>query len=246
MGFYAGFQSPVLNWMKAFCLAAGHGTRLKPLTNNLPKCLVPVRGKPMLGVWLDIFRRFGITEVMINIHSHVEAVRNFVESNRGAVNVTIAEEKTLLGSAGTLRAKRDWLGDEKDFWVFYADVYNEVDLSAMLAFHHTHPAALATIGLYRVADPPRCGIAELGRDGLVVSFEEKPKSPKSDLAFAGIMLASSSILDLIPSPEEKPFADIGFDLLPKLVGKMYGYMIREFLIDIGTMENYQKVQQECR
>jgi mannose-1-phosphate guanylyltransferase len=227
--------------MKAFCLAAGHGTRLKPITDTVPKCLVPIQGKPLLRIWLDIFVRYGITDVMINIHSHADVVRRFLEHEKTATNIVLAEEKELHGSAGTLRAHRDWIGHE-DFWIFYADVLNAIDLGAMYAFHRQHPDSLATLGLYRVPDPKRCGIAELDANQVVVGFEEKPQEPKADLAFSGIMVGTKSMLDLIPDPEEVPMPDIGFDVLPRLIGKMYGYPIREYLIDIGTMKNYQEAQ----
>src|SRR5579884_1588802 len=234
--------------MKAFCLAAGHGTRLKPITDTVPKCLVPIRGKPLLGIWLDIFERYGITDVLINIHSHANIVRTFLAKQHSTVNVIVSEEEELLGSAGTLRAHRDWICEGNDrigknskaidsFWIFYADVLNAIDLNAMLAFHQRQASgsALATLGLYRVPDPKRCGVVELDTNQLIVGFEEKPQQPKSDLAFSGIMLGTPAVLDLIPPEIATP--DIGFHLLPRLVGRMYGYTVREYLIDIGTMQN---------
>src|SRR5260370_17833066 len=92
--------------MKAFLLAGGHGTRLKPLTDGIPKCLLPIRGIPMLQIWFDLCRRYGIDEVLINLHSHAEAVRKFIEKNRNSLNVHLFEEQILLGSSGTLLANR--------------------------------------------------------------------------------------------------------------------------------------------
>ncbi len=170
------------------------------------------------------------------------------------MNVTVSEERELLGSAGTLRAHRDWICKGKDktgksnkegdpFWIFYADVLNAIDLNAMMAFHRQQASsALATLGLYRVPDPKRCGIVELDTNQLIVGFEEKPQQPKSDLAFSGIMLGTPGMLDLIPP--EIPTPDIGFHLLPRLVRRMYGYPVREYLIDIGTMQNYEQAQRD--
>ena len=145
--------------MKAFVLAAGHGTRLKPLTDHMPKCLVPIRGIPMLEIWLEICHRAGIGEVFLNLHAHAEVTRSAVSQFRLGSKVVISEEHILLGSAGTLRQNRDWVAGEKEFWVFYADVLTTVDLTRMLAFHRSQPAA-ATIGVYRVSDPRRCGIVD--------------------------------------------------------------------------------------
>src|SRR5207245_8834783 len=108
--------------MKAFLLAGGHGTRLKPLTESTPKCLLPVRGIPMLQIWFDLCRRHGIDEVLINLHSHAEAVRGFIEENRKGLRVHLFEEQVLLGSAGTLLATRDWVREEASYCVLYAAV----------------------------------------------------------------------------------------------------------------------------
>src|ERR1700752_5235488 len=96
--------------MKAFLLAAGHGTRLRPLTETTPKCLLPIRGVPMLRIWLDLFRLHGIDEVLVNIHSHAHIVRAYLQSQDTDITVEVSEEPELLGSAGTLWANRAWIG----------------------------------------------------------------------------------------------------------------------------------------
>ncbi len=225
--------------MKAFLLAAGHGTRLQPLTDTVPKCLLPIRGTPLLEIWLETCRRFGIAEVLINIYSHADAVETFlIERQSATPKVKIIRESELLGSAGTLEVNRAWVDCEECFWVFYADVLNRVDLNAMLQLHKSRNPA-ATLGVYAVSDPERCGIVETLEDGTVLKFVEKPKQPRSNLAFSGLLIGTYSLLDAIPS--RKP-ADIGFDVLPKLAGKMLAYPINDYLIDIGTMHNYQEAQ----
>lgn len=224
--------------MKAFLLAAGHGTRLKPLTEKLPKCLLPVQGIPLLQIWLDLFRRFDIDEVLINIHSHSDQVRDFLRQHADGTNVHFVVENDLLGSAGTLLANRDWIGSDDAFWVFYADVLNNVDLARMLDLHNARNPT-ATIAVYRVPDPARCGIVSVTNDGTVGSFVEKPKKPQSNLAFAGLMIGTPSLIGMIPP---KCPADLGFDVLPKLLGRMVAYEISEYLLDIGTLENYEIAQ----
>src|SRR6266705_1068473 len=108
--------------MKAFLLAAGHGTRLRPLTDITPKCLLSIRGTPILELWLRLCRRHHVTDVLVNVHSHAEQVRRFISSNDFGVRVQVFEEETLLGSAGTVWANRDWVACEREFWVFYSDV----------------------------------------------------------------------------------------------------------------------------
>jgi mannose-1-phosphate guanylyltransferase len=224
--------------MKAFLLAAGHGARLKPLTDSTPKCLLPICGTPILQIWFDLCRSYGIDEVLINLHSHAEVVRKFIEMNKKGLNVHLSEEETLLGSAGTLLANRSWVSQETSFWVFYADVLTTADMNQMLSFHRGC-GQIATIGVYEVPDPTRCGIVQTDEEGIVRGFVEKPAVPFGHLAFSGLMLATPALLDLIP--EQCP-VDLGFHVLPCLVGRMAAYRISDFLIDIGTMETYRTAQ----
>jgi mannose-1-phosphate guanylyltransferase len=225
--------------MKAFLLAGGLGSRLRPLTDNTPKCLLPVQGTPMLQIWLSLCREYGIGEVLINLHAHGEVVRRFVERHGNGLKVRLFEETSLLGSAGTILANRNWITEEHAFWIFYADVLTTANLGKMLAFHHSK-GQLATIGVYEVADPSRCGIVRMDEGGIVREFVEKPKAPASRLAFSGLMLATPNIVDLIPDLSP---VDLGFHVLPQLVGRMAAYRIEEFLIDMGTVETYQRAQE---
>jgi mannose-1-phosphate guanylyltransferase len=224
--------------MKAFLLAGGHGTRLKPLTDSIAKCLLPIRGMPMLQIWFELCRRHGIDEVLINLHSHAEAVRRFAEENKDGLMVHLFEEERLLGCAGTLLANQHWVREEASFWVFYADVLTTADLSRMLEFHRGR-CQIATIGVYEVPDPTRCGIVQVDEDSIVRHFVEKPVVPFSHLAFSGLMLATPRLMDVIP--EQSP-VDLGFHVLPRLAGRMAAFRISDFLVDIGTMETYRTAQ----
>ena len=225
--------------MKAFLLAGGLGTRLRPLTDNTPKCLLPIQGIPMLQIWFALCREYGIDEVLINIHSHGDAVRKFIKGEKHGLKVHLFEETTLLGSAGTVLANRNWVRKENCFWVFYADVLTTTNLDQMEAFHSSR-RQMATIGVYQVADPSRCGIVQVDHSGIVRDFVEKPKVPISNLAFSGLMLAIPAILDLIPGASP---VDLGFHVLPQMVGRMAAYRIPDFLIDMGTLETYQIAQE---
>jgi len=224
--------------MKAFLLAAGHGTRMKPLTDSVPKCLLPVRGVPMLQIWLDLCQRYSIDEVLINIHAHGGSVLEFLERSTSGVKVCISEETLLLGSAGTLKANRHWLGSDSVFCVFYADVLTNANLAAILHLHKIR-AQVATLGVCEVPDPKRCGIVTVDQNDIVREFVEKPKVPSGCLAFSGIMVGSPALLDVIPN--QAP-VDIGFHVLPRLAGQMAAYRISDYLLDIGTPENYRAAQ----
>lgn len=225
--------------MKAFLLAGGLGTRLRPLTDNTPKCLLPIQGTPILQIWFALCREFGIEEVLINLHSHGEVVRRFVEKYKDGLRIRLFEEPALLGSAGTILANRDWVTKENCFWVFYADVLTTTNLTQVLDFHNRH-GQIATIGVYEVPDPSRCGIVQVDHSGIVRNFVEKPKVPIGNLAFSGLMLATPALLDAIP---DMCPVDLGFHVLPKIVGRMAAYRVRDFLIDVGTLETYQTAQE---
>jgi mannose-1-phosphate guanylyltransferase len=225
--------------MKAFLLAAGHGTRLRPLTDTVPKCLLPIRGTPMLAIWLELCRHYGIDEVLVNVHVHAEQIGNFVRCHRQGVRVHVIEEPELLGSAGTLRANAAWVAGEECFWVFYADVLTCVDLGKMLAAHRNRRPA-ATLAVYRVPNPESCGIVKLAEDHTITEFAEKPVHPSSDLAFSGLMVASPALLAAIPVRQP---CDIGFHLLPIMANSMLAYPISQYLLDIGTQERYQRAQE---
>jgi mannose-1-phosphate guanylyltransferase len=225
--------------MRAFILAAGEGTRLRPLTENVPKCLLPVRGVPLLEVWFRSCVEAGIESVLVNAHAHAGAIKEFAVTQKTGVKVHVAEEPRLLGSAGTLAENRWFVAREKAFFVLYGDVLTNVNLARMLEFHERNRQA-ATLGIYQVPDPTRCGVVDVDESSVIQSFVEKPAQPASNWAFSGVMIAGQQIFDLLP--EHRP-ADIGFDLLPKLVGRMAAYRITEYLIDIGTLENYRAAQE---
>jgi mannose-1-phosphate guanylyltransferase len=192
----------------------------------------------MLKIWFALCSRFGVDEVLINVHSHADAVRSFIEENKGSLKVRLSEETALVGSAGTILANRDWVKNDKCFWVFYADVLTTANLNQMLAFHDSC-GQIATIGVNEVPDPSRCGIVQVNDDGMVRDFIEKPQEPRGNLAFSGLMVASPALLDVIPDTTP---ADFGFHVLPQLVGRMAAFRISDFLIDIGTLETYRTAQ----
>jgi mannose-1-phosphate guanylyltransferase len=224
--------------MKAFLLAAGQGTRLRPITDTIPKCLVPICGTPMLQIWMNICRNTGIDEVMVNLHTHADIVRTWLNANDNGIRVRLAEEPSLLGSAGTVLANRDWVAAESFFWILYADVLTNTSLSPMREFHLMHRPA-ATLGLYQVPDPSRCGVVSFDEQMVVREFVEKPTQPKSSWAFSGVMIGTPELLNRIPCRYP---VDMGFDVLPQLAGQMLAYPISDYLLDIGTPDNYKRAQ----
>ena len=223
--------------MKAFILAAGLGTRLRPLTDTVPKCLVPVQGVPLLGVWLGICERAGIDSVLVNLHHLPDQVYAFVRDYHGSVRVSTVYEETLLGTAGTVLANRHFVEGERDFFVIYVDNWTDVDLADMLASHRAKGTDL-TMAVFHTDNPSGSGIVTVDAADRIVAFEEKPRHPRSDLANAGILIMSPRLLAGLPA--YRPL-DFGFDVLPRFAGEMYAYRLSGFLCDLGTWENYRKV-----
>lgn len=216
--------------MKAFLLAAGLGTRLRPITDDTPKCMLRIGDRPLLDIWLDAMAKAGVDEVLVNLHHLADVVRAHVAGRGGPPVVRLFEEPELLGSAGTLPANRDFVAGEEMFLAVNADNLTDFDLRVLIDAHRDG-GAIATLSLFHAPRPSECGIAEV-EDGRVVGFVEKPADPPSDLANAGIYAFHPSVLDLVEGP---PPRDIGYDLLPRLVGKARAVELPgSYFIDIGT------------
>lgn len=226
--------------MKAFLLAAGVGSRLGELTRNTPKCLLSIGGRPLLDYWLESFNHAGVTDVLVNLHHQADQVESFLKSRTSGPNVETYYEPELLGSAGTLQKVWDFVSAEENFFIAYADNFARVDLRRLLAFHREKQNPVLTLVAYPTAEPQRCGIVELDADQCVISFEEKPAQPKSNLANSGIHVASRELHDYLPATVP---ADLGFHVLPRLVGRMFGYATDEYIQDIGSPEAYARVQE---
>ncbi|MCE7933065.1 MAG: nucleotidyltransferase family protein [Chlorobi bacterium CHB2] len=228
--------------MNALLLAAGLGTRLRPITDTLTKCLIPIHGKPLLEWWMDLLERHGVRRVLVNIHHLPDQVRAFAAAYRGGVQITLVHEEHLLGSAGTIHANQEFLREEEQFFILYADNLTNVDLTALKNFNQRYPAPL-TVGLFRPENPRACGIAELGAEGIIVGFEEKPQHPRGELASAGVFVGRPELLDYLNPAFPPPF-DFGGHVMPRLIGTMNGTEISGYLRDIGTHESLQRAEKE--
>lgn len=228
--------------MKAVILAAGEGSRLRPLTSAQPKPMLPIAGRPLLEHTVRWLRHHGITQISINLHHHARVViDHFGDGSQFGVPIAYSVEDTLLGTAGGV--KRMARSFDVAFVVVYGDVLTDFDLTELVALHASGPKEPhISLCLYRVANPRACGIVALDEAGRVTRFVEKPSPEElfSDLASAGVMLVDPGVLAYVP--DDRPY-DFGADLLPQLlrVGvPVYGWPLPSSasLIDIGTPENY--------
>jgi len=232
--------------VKALILAAGEGTRLKPLTLNTPKAMLPLHGKPILEYIVDLLRCHGITELAINLHHKPRAVIDYFGSGeRFSVQIHYSLENPILGTAGALSKLRNYF--DQTFVVVYGDLLTNLNISSLVDFHKAR-LSLATMALYQVENPADCGIVEVDDEGRVLRFVEKPPPEIifTNLANAGVYVLESEVIDFIP---DNTFYDFGDDLFPALLRSgraLYGYQISDYLIDIGTMENYRRAESDLK
>lgn len=233
--------------MKAMILAAGEGRRLRPLTDAVPKPMLPVGGRPLVVHLIDLLRSHGVREIAINLHHQPEAISAFLGDGRHfGVRVTYSLEERLLGSAGGVKRMEAFFGDEP-FLVIYGDVLTGLDLTALHAFHTSRGAAL-TMALHQPEALNECGVVDLSEDGRVLAFVEKPGPGEepSRWANAGIYIVEPPVLRQIPP--DTPF-DFGADLFPLLLERaasLYGYVSDAPVVDIGTPEGYVRAEAVAR
>ncbi|MGH3822599.1 MAG: nucleotidyltransferase family protein [Pseudonocardiaceae bacterium] len=226
--------------MKAFLLAAGLGTRLRPITDSTPKCLLRIGDAPLLDIWLDALAGAGVHEVLVNLHHLADVVRSHVAARRGPPAVRLVEEPELLGSAGTLVANRGFVAGEEMFLAVNADNLTDFNLGILIDAHRVG-GAIATLSLFRAPRPSECGVVAV-EDGRVVGYVEKPADPPSDLANAGMYAFHPAVLDVIAGGPPK---DIGYHLLPRLVGRARAVTIEGcYFIDIGTPAALERARDE--
>jgi mannose-1-phosphate guanylyltransferase len=226
--------------MKAFLLAGGIGSRLRPITNTTPKCMIRIDDRPMLDIWLDAFCAAGVGEVLINLHHLPDVVTAHLATRPGPPQVTTVLEPELLGSAGTLVANRSWIKDEEFFLACYADNLTDFDLRSLIDSHQQHDD-VATITVFHSDQPSAVGIVETDASGRMTGFTEKPSEPVSDLANAGMYAFHPRVLDEI---DDSTPADIGYHLLPGLVGRARVVPVETYFRDIGTPDSYRRAREE--
>lgn len=230
--------------MKAFLLAAGLGSRLRPITDKIPKCMIEIGGHPMLDWWAKLFKENGVKEILVNTHYLHEQVHEYIEDfNRKNKDIKFYEfyEEELLGSGGTIRANIDFIENNQSFLICYADNLCNINLYQLMEYHKKKKGIL-TMALFHTNKPKQCGIVAVNGEGKIIKFEEKPEYPQSNLANAGIYAANKEIIHYF---SKDGFLDMGKDVLP-LLDDMYGFETNEYLVDIGTIDNYERAKREWR
>jgi NDP-sugar pyrophosphorylase family protein len=248
----SGIAAHAAEPVRAVVLAAGEGTRLRPLTLTRPKPMVPINGEPLLHYTLKWLRQHGVDQVAINLHHCPDVIVDyFGDGKRLDLNIVYSYENKILGTAGAIR-KLSAFADRHPLVVVYGDVLTDLDLTALIAAHNRFvaldPSAGVTMSLYHVNNPTEVGLVDMNPAGQITRFVEKPKPEEvfTDLASAGVLIIEPDVVNRIPADT---FYDFGRDLFPQLLEQgvsMYGWVVPDgtYVLDIGTPEKLTQAQHD--
>jgi len=231
--------------MKAMILAAGEGTRLRPLTASLPKPMVPIVGTPLLERTLTWLSGEGVTEAAINLYHRPQSIPDYFGPEFNGVRLHYFFEDVLKGTAGGVKSAQSVLQDAP-FFVIYGDNLISADLRRLAAFHAEH-AGIGTVALFEHPNPSAAGIVGLDANSQITRFVEKPPADEifSTLANAGVYVLDPAIFGSIP--DNAP-SDFGRDVFPALLAQdvpLYGTPLGGYLSDTGTPAAYRQASFDC-
>ena len=229
--------------MRALLLAAGLGTRLHKLTTIIPKCLLPINGRPLLEYWLKYLSETEVTSILVNLHYLPNMVREYLVHSPFSSRVSTAYEETLLGTGGTLLHNREFFGEEP-IMLIHADNLCFCNFRAFISSHYERPAGTEiTMMTFTTPTPKTCGIVELDKRGVVKAFHEKVENPPGNLANAAVYVLQPSVFEFLASLE-KSVIDFSTEVLPHYLGRIHTYHNAIYHRDIGNIESLIKAQIE--
>lgn len=230
--------------MRALLLAAGLGTRLRPLTETVPKCLVRIHERPLLDYWLaNLFACAEIERVLINTHHLPEQVSAYVAGTSWRDRIDLVHEPDLLGTGGTVKSNLGYFGQDS-FLVAHADNLTDFDAGAFMAAHEARPLQCAlTMLTFRTDDPRSCGIVELDKDNVVQGFHEKVAEPPGNLANAAVYVFARDVARFIGAMRG-PFIDLSTEVIPHFLGRILAVETGGYHRDIGNLESLRRAQAE--
>jgi mannose-1-phosphate guanylyltransferase len=227
--------------MRALLLAGGLGTRLRPLTDHTPKCLVELKGRPLLDYWLAMLFQAGFERVLINTHWLANKVEAHLSTSPWRDKVDLVHEETLLGTGGTILKNEGFFGNE-DFFVAHADNLALFDLPAFLESHKKRPVpCIMTMLAFETDDPRSCGILECDERNIVQKFHEKVENPPGNLANAAIYQFTPALFTHLRA-QNRLTIDLSTEIIPKLVGHIFCVPTAGYIRDIGSHERLERAR----
>ena len=229
--------------MRAILLAAGLGTRLRPIPDSIPKCLVPINGKPLIDFWLEQLTKAGIEKFLINTHYLHEQVEEYLEQSKFSDVVNLVYEKELLLTGGTVIANKDFIGDGP-FMLVHADNLSICDYKEFINAHKTRPANTEiTMMTFTTDEPESCGVIKVDKFGIIQEFHEKVSNPPSTIANGAVYIVEASVIKYMERLK-KVKVDFSVDVLPYYMGRIFTYHNGLYHRDIGNIRSYELAQIE--
>tara|TARA_A100001388_G_C28763612_1_gene499295 strand:- start:1055 stop:1780 length:726 start_codon:yes stop_codon:yes gene_type:complete len=232
--------------IKVLLLSAGFGTRLRPITERIPKCLVEINGEKLLLNWLKKLEKIGCDEVLINTHylsSQVEEVVKKWKSKN--LKCKTIYEKELLGTAGTLRLNSEFFRNSVGLLI-HADNFTNIDLDDFLKFHYQRKdKSIISMITFKTDYPRECGIVEVDKDNILIDYHEKVENPPTNIANGAIFAFDDSFIDYFLSLPNR-YTNFCADIVPKLKGRIQTYFTNCFFIDIGTPRSLKLARELCK
>ncbi len=229
--------------MRALLLAGGEGTRLRPLTDVLPKCMMPIKGRPLLDIWLEELSNTKIiSKVLVNVSYKKEIVINYLLNSSWKDYVEIVDENELLGTAGTIFKNYDFFKGDS-FFVAHADNLCITNLNSFIQKHNSRVNNTdLTMMLFKTSAPETCGVVKLNHDNVVEAFFEKEKNQNGNLANGAVFIFDNSLQKLVRDKIDfnKTPLDISKDLIPLFVGKINTFLNDGIHIDIGNIASWNQ------
>lgn len=223
--------------MRALLLAAGMGKRLQPLTNHLPKCLVPINGRPLLDYWLENLLNNGVEEVLINTHYMASMVQRYLNQSTWQPHIKMVHEENLLGTGGTILRNRDFFKDET-FLVAHADNLTIFEMQDFSNQHAARPTqAELTMMVFETPDPQSCGIVSLDSQDVVQAFYEKVAKPPGNLANGAVYIFEPSVVEWMAGLGQTQ-VDLSKEVIPHFIGRIFASHNTSYHRDIGTIKSW--------
>jgi len=226
--------------VKALLLAAGFGTRLKPLTDVTPKCLMPIKNQPLLDIWLENLTNVGVGPFIINTHYLFNQVEEYTNTSKYKDKIQLVYEPELLGTAATIKANYNFLTGG-DCLLIHADNYCLTDFNQFIHAHKNRPNnCVMTMMSFKTDTPETCGILEIDKNEIIIGFHEKVKNPPGNLANGAVYILSSELIEWI---NLRNITDFSTEVIPFWLGKIANFENKNIHIDIGSVESYNRAQQ---
>jgi mannose-1-phosphate guanylyltransferase len=229
--------------MRALLLAAGLGTRLRPLTDTVPKCLVEINGRPLIDHWIELLSNAGISDILINLHYLPEKVQAYVSGCTYPVHITTVMEERLLLTAGTVLKNRAFFMRDP-VMLIHADNLSLFDVRAFMNRFYTRANNIdITMMTFHTDVPQTCGIVDIDAQGVVMGFHEKVKNPPGNLANAAVYILDPCVIDFIASLDKEE-VDFSTEVLPHYLNRINTFRNTLYHRDIGTLVSLTLAQKE--